>query len=44
MKVFGKTPYGRDGWPVEFIRNRPIMNFLRLLIHTDWKRTRGNSC
>lgn len=33
------------GWPVEFIEGRPVMNFLRLLIHTSpwqtWKWRNG---
>ena len=30
------------GWPMEYIKGRPITNFLRALIHTDvivtWRR------
>lgn len=28
-------PRDKLGWPVEFVMGRPIMNFVRLLIHTD---------
>jgi hypothetical protein len=39
MKWFGKEPIGKDGFPVEFIKGRPILNFFRLLIHTNHDRT-----
>ena len=28
------TFLGKDGWPVETIKGRPILNFIRRLIHT----------
>ena len=30
----------KDGWPVERVKGRPILNFLRLLIHTRKIRRR----
>jgi hypothetical protein len=39
MKWFGKTPIGKDGFPVEFIEGSPVRNFIRLLRFTDRKQT-----
>ena len=43
MRVFGKIPMGRDGFPVEFIENSPVRNFIRLLILTNWKNTKAQT-
>ena len=26
----------RNGWPIERIKGRPVLNFIRLLIHARW--------
>lgn len=39
------VPLDRLGWPVEFVRGRPMLNMLRFVIHaravitrTEWRR------
>lgn len=39
MKVFGKTVYASDGWPLETIKGRPVLNFFRVLFLGDIIRT-----
>ena len=40
MKWFGKVPRDKSGRPVEFIKGRPLTNFIRMLIHMDRRMTR----
>jgi len=32
-------PIDKRGWPVEFFKNRPVLNFIRMLLHMDIIKT-----
>lgn len=34
VERFVKIAIAKDGWPVEFIEGKPVINFLRRMIHT----------
>lgn len=39
MRIFGRLVMARDGWPLEGIKNRPVLNALRFVLHAALWRT-----